>query len=79
MSTYCIIIIILVILFILVVIFLNFKVIIFAIWVLGALIALPMGIAHTYDQVAAIVVIIVTCCHIKMNLINSSRILNGHI
>ena len=50
--------------------FLNFKVIIFAIWVLGALTALPMGIAHSYDQVAAIVVIIVTCCHINMNLIN---------
>ena len=62
MSTYCIIIIILVILFILVVIvLLNFKVIIFAIWVLGALTALPMGVAHTYDQVTAIVVIIVIC------------------
>ena len=30
----------------------DMQVIILAIWVIGALTALPMGIAHTYDQVS---------------------------
>ena len=36
----------------------DMQVIILAIWVLGALTALPMGIAHTYDQVDIIFVVV---------------------